>query len=803
MSNSALRHSSLLACLLGWALAVLSAALFTAAVLTADVLTADDAAALPAAAQAAGDYTRLLEFRYGSDPIVVPEGGLTFSRDTATWTLESGSLRLAEPTAAGLVTGLVFEGRGRFRMVIPDPVELRQLQRMAGDRRLEILDTTFDSAVLRTSETLIAELLPQATHAGYATSSLAKDRHQHWLTQRFEDVDARVVCGSLMIGDEFLHIAMETDRFGRLTYTFDGLEPEEIAVSHWNAKDAGVEWWLQLDRPEHRLESGRPQTERRRLIDLEHVAVIADVTEANKKFSRLGRAAFNPRQGKYQVEITFTALEDGHAALPLDLSALAELQSVESEDGTALGFLRDHIGGRSSALDKMLYDNNVVVLLDRPLVRGEKRRLRFTYEQMTLNYLPGGSWYPTPADFFADLHTGEFTITSEDRFDIFAMGERTEVSAAKGTKRTVWKLDKPTRMLTFAFADQHTQVQEMEKEGMPKVIAFGPSNENQIWNVAADTVNSINYFQQLFEQPIGAPTMYVTGILGGHGQSFEGFIHMSETSMHFESKGRTEAFRAHEVAHQWWGHEVAWKSYRDQWLSEAFAEYAAMLFMQATMDDGQKMYDDMVTAYTGSVTGKLEPSRFDAWIERNDKERERIGPISVGYRASTAGAGGGYFGTTYQKGALVLHMLRTVLRNVAKSDQVFFDVLRRFLDDHAGGAASTDDFIATLTAVAPGNWQWFFDQWVHDTDVPTYTWSWDTASEGGKTLLRLTVAQSGVAPGFRMPVPVAIDFGKDKGGQVVVLVDKPEETFTIPLPAKPKSVEFNPDHAVLAVTKKR
>ena len=26
----------------------------------------------------------------------------------------------------------------------------------------------------------------------------------------------------------------------------------------------------------------------------------------------------------------------------------------------------------------------------------------------------------------------------------------------------------------------------------------------------------------------------------------------------------------HEVAHQWWGHAVGWKSYRDQWMSEGF-----------------------------------------------------------------------------------------------------------------------------------------------------------------------------------------------------------------------------------------
>ena len=35
---------------------------------------------------------------------------------------------------------------------------------------------------------------------------------------------------------------------------------------------------------------------------------------------------------------------------------------------------------------------------------------------------------------------------------------------------------------------------------------------------------------------------------------------------------------AHEIAHQWWGNLVGWQSYRDQWLSEATANYAGLLF---------------------------------------------------------------------------------------------------------------------------------------------------------------------------------------------------------------------------------
>jgi aminopeptidase N len=30
----------------------------------------------------------------------------------------------------------------------------------------------------------------------------------------------------------------------------------------------------------------------------------------------------------------------------------------------------------------------------------------------------------------------------------------------------------------------------------------------------------------------------------------------------------------HEVAHQWWGQEVGFDSYRDQWMSEGFANFS-------------------------------------------------------------------------------------------------------------------------------------------------------------------------------------------------------------------------------------
>ena len=42
----------------------------------------------------------------------------------------------------------------------------------------------------------------------------------------------------------------------------------------------------------------------------------------------------------------------------------------------------------------------------------------------------------------------------------------------------------------------------------------------------------------------------------------------------------------HEVAHQWWGQLVGFNSYRDQWMSEGFAQFSAGIFLLNTAPNG-------------------------------------------------------------------------------------------------------------------------------------------------------------------------------------------------------------------------
>jgi hypothetical protein len=255
---------------------------------------------------------------------------------------------------------------------------------------------------------------------------------------------------------------------------------------------------------------------------------------------------------------------------------------------------------------------------------------------------------------------------------------------------------------------------------------------------------------------------------------------------------------------------VSWRSYRDQWLSEALAEYSAMLFIEATMPKSG-YFDEILGVYTAEQLGSLKGamSRFARpWLSmdmRRSEVRDQIGPIGVGYRASTARVPYGYQLQVYDKGALVIHMLRSLLRFSTGSDDVFRSILKDFLGTYAGRAASTRDFADVVSRHVGGDWTWFFDQWVDDTTVPEFQWEAEVPSApgaDGRYLVTFHVVTEGVDAGFTIPLPVEVDYGQGRRSYVVLPVTRPDQVFDVPLSAHPESFDVNPAYGVLARVKK-
>jgi len=250
--------------------------------------------------------------------------------------------------------------------------------------------------------------------------------------------------------------------------------------------------------------------------------------------------------------------------------------------------------------------------------------------------------------------------------------------------------------------------------------------------------------------------------------------------------GYDEILRSHEVAHQWWGIAVEPASYRDVWLSEGFAEFSGLWYMQLILKDNEKFFRH------------LKHWRREIRSRRNDAP-----PIGIGWRAEQLNFRD-YTLMTYHKGAWVLQMLRNLLINLrTMNEDVFIGTMQDFYSEYRGRRASTQDFQRIVEQHLGSDMSWFFDEWVRGNAIPKYVFSWRAEpAQGGHYTLQLRVRQEDVPEHFVMPVPVKIGFADETMyAYVRIKVTGPVTEAALDLPAEPTRVEFNPLESVLADVK--
>jgi hypothetical protein len=254
-----------------------------ASLLTIVVLAAVALPARTAETAARADYDRLQKWQF-TGPIVLSKP-VTFTRDTASITLTSGSIHLMQPVSSGRVTGLVFEGDGHFTMTVPDRTEIAQLRRFS-TKDITSVDQKFTQLVLRTSDDAIDKLFPGAAKDPFTRNSIAEGRQTHWLIDLGNDVDAAVVTAMLNPGALQMTAAMKTADFDWLTYDYDSFRREEIQLIHWERRSAEV--WVSLDRAEDREPNGKPGSHDVRPATVSHLDVQADLSKGKWNARRVG-----------------------------------------------------------------------------------------------------------------------------------------------------------------------------------------------------------------------------------------------------------------------------------------------------------------------------------------------------------------------------------------------------------------------------------------------------------------------------------------------------------------------------------
>ena len=768
-----------------------------------------------ASAQDATEYRDLRASR--PDGRKVPVKDLVLERDAFRITLQSGAVHLLAPLGKDTF-GAVFVGQGNYLLNPATASERRHLQ-LVSNNSTEVLSDRFTKLILLFTDRTAAEVLAHAPVATGAPEQAATRAYEDYLDRQRNELPnfhLRVLADLLnrpartdgvflafVEGQSHSPVLLAVDPLGisNLTKSFSFFGGEEVALFSFNNMNGGL-WYSSTYAKQAVDGRGKPA---RMLADASHYDIETTLDGGSLRGT---------------TTITFAPMTDGVRVLPLELFQRLRIRTATVDGGgtpVPAAVLQDSGPPGGSAAD-------VALQFREPLARGTAVKLTITYEGNDVLQCSQGrcavgardSWYPN-VGIFDDLATYSMTFRFSPRNDLISVGEQVSERTEGGQKIALWRSQQPIRVAGFNYGDfQKTSRTDAESGVSVDVyVTRDPEFANMAGIPLADAVNTARVGKLYFGvQPF--PRVSITQqVQLASAQSWPTLVFLSTVSFlspqeqerrisgdpralqGLKEFGNTVAW--HEVAHQWWGHQVGWSSYRDQWLSEGFAEFTSALLLE--VNSGRKKADAFWEARRGEIFNRT-----------TGVANHEAGAITQGFRLRTPRSPQAGQATMYSKGAYIVHMLRMMMQEGGPDpDRAFKAMMGDFVKTWSGKNPSTSDFQAVverhmtrdMNLAGDGTLDYFFKQWVYGTDVPTLTSSLEaTDSGGGKYRITGTITQAGVPADFRTRVPIYLDFGNDKtarlGNLALTGATTTKVNVEVALPQKPRRVFINGYHDVLS-----
>ena len=515
-------------------------------------------------------------------------------------------------------------------------------------------------------------------------------------------------------------------------------------------------------------------------------------------------------------------------------------------DGEAVEFIQfdqpvsNEVGRRQNSLV-------AVVLPTRP-EPGSSYKIEFHYQGRIIAktgdgvYYVGnrGNWYPRRRATFTWFH---LVFHYPQELDLVATGRLVEQSTHEGVTTSRFHTDSPILQAGFNLgrykkasrnvgpyrlqvcANQQTDQQHTLPSAIavtePSLVQRGrrtpsstPSTSvlaklarpefvrpvDRLEDVADDSAAALTFFAERFGPPV-SPNIVISPIPTPFSQGFAGLVYASTLS-YFRQEDpplaglpvservfHAELVRPHELAHQWWGNLLTAENSADGWMIEALATYSSLMFLEHRT--GQDALNRVLEEFKAHL------------LSKNDARAttESAGAIVLGPRLSSSHTPNARRIIVYEKGAWILHMLRSMV-----GDEQFLRLLRDIATSYKLDRISTDDFRREAARfVPPGSsdpeLEDFFDQWVYSIGIPTLKLTYRVRKKRPGTILSGEIHQQNVPAYFSVPVPLRIQ--TSSGQTLVHTVETMGEVtpFEVVLDSKPAQVTLDPDQTLLAVKK--
>ncbi len=710
---------------------------------------------------------------------------LVLQRDVGRFTLESGSLYALSPVG-GRSVAVLFRGKGRFAFVPPSPIEQQRLTRFL---KVPALDVPVTELLFLFADSTLDEL---RHHVTFAAGDVPGELRSHIKTalDYLSDDDSKYFDPDLMaafLNDEssdlfYAHVVRESG--DPLMFVLDPHEIEAVRLQMRRPHTSFTRVAEVICRFPRQGQSGVPGAHGGRVDEgtVAHYAIETTLT-SHGLGGELGFAAASTLDVASDIS--------GARWLAFGLFPKAQVDSAVWADGTP------------AIVFKAKDDPLLWIRLEQPLPAGGTRALHLVYHGDLISRFgdfffvdPGADWYPLALDG-RSLATFDLTFHSPKTYLLASVGDKTDSSVADRVVTSRWVSTEPIRNASFNLGIfENYRVAEgdvppiniMVSEQAHRALAREFEQQRNMQKaVSGDLTRSLQFFQSTFGR-LPIKQLYATEIPWYEGLAYPGRIDLSwVTFQQTDQQGEEEVFRAHEVAHQWWGIAVDYATYHDQWLSEGFADFSGLWYLQTALKSNDKYF-----------------AMLHRWREHILERKDEPSPVWLGYRTASSKDVSGYNVIVYEKGAWVLHMLRILMLDFkTMNEDRFTETMRDFYHTYQGKRASTDDFRHVVEQHIGTDMGWFFDEWVYGTGIPSYRVSWRASPAGsGQFKVQLHVDQDNVGDDFQMYVPVTVDLGGGQVARLRVKVRGHSSDIDLPImPAQPKSLKFNDLDGVLAEVK--
>ncbi|MFZ0427623.1 MAG: M1 family aminopeptidase [Acidobacteriota bacterium] len=472
--------------------------------------------------------------------------------------------------------------------------------------------------------------------------------------------------------------------------------------------------------------------------------------------------------------VTFQVLEQA-ATLPFNLSRHLTITDVTDSEGRRLAMRGDEYSR-----------DQVRIEPDHPLRVGSVEVLNFEFEgnfepeqyafvdspetqkavidRNGATLLTDGYWFPSHR-LPLDAATVSLRMTVPLGFTVVAPGVLGEIETVGVSEAFNWTSDQPTTKLPVLVARYYRQ--KIEGGSIPLTFYVTDDYKADPHELAEKIWDILDFFSQQYGPiPIQNLDVIESGNLAIPAQGSVGMLLLEDKLLKAPTTPVAEL--AGRVALQWWGYSVRIARPMDAWLSDGFARYSALRYIQ------EKKPDQFET--------DLSKYAVDA-LKYQDQA-----PVASGLDLEAGTPK--YESIVASKGAWVLYMLG----RLAGADTVNA-ALKSFYEEYAGKAATIKEFTGLFSQRAGQDYGWFFTQWLESVGVPEFRLDYTIYKlRSGGFKIEGQVKQN--LDLFRMPMEVRIET-KGQPEDKEMMVDGKSTSFTFDTETMPVKLDLDPNGKIL------